>query len=495
MKFGLYPIDQCKGAILAHSLYLDSKKIPKGTVLNANQLEQIKSTGLSELTVAILEPNDIGEDASAEWIGNRIQELEPKFFTSAPFTGRVNLFAKEPGIIAIDPERIQQFNLVDPAITLATVGHLVRASKHQLIGTIKVIQYGVDRNKVEECLNYLEGTLGFRSVTLKSADLILTVQNPSDEKLANKGVIATQSRLEALGITLNSVTFTKHRIGDLSQQIKNCTAPIILILTASATSDRKDTGPMALVQAGGNLIQVGIPVDPGNLLFYGKLGTKEVIGLPGCARSPALNGADWVLERISCGLKLERKDFALMGAGGLLKEIPTRRQPRNSIKKPPSKPEVYCIVLVDNDSNSIDEHINPIIQSLSDGIIIVGENDTTIEVIGEKSEKISIVNLPIESSKNSQIKSGLGALPTDADAVIFINTNLPPVPTKIINRLMSGFSPDDNREIGLWVGSAHPEKPPILFGRRFFENLGNLSQGLKPVDLIQDAREFLYEIQ
>jgi len=69
-------------------------------------------------------------------------------------------------------------------------------------------------------------------------------------------------------------------------------------------------------------------VDPGNLLFIGRHGSRSVIGLPGCARSPALNGADWVLSRIVCGIAVKGADIAGMGVGGLLKEIPTRPQPR-----------------------------------------------------------------------------------------------------------------------------------------------------------------------
>jgi molybdenum cofactor cytidylyltransferase len=51
--------------------------------------------------------------------------------------------------------------------------------------------------------------------------------------------------------------------------------------------------------------------------------------LPGCARSPALNGADWVLERIACGLAVTDDDIAQMGVGGLLKEISSRPQLRD----------------------------------------------------------------------------------------------------------------------------------------------------------------------
>ena len=70
-----------------------------------------------------------------------------------------------------------------------------------------------------------------------------------------------------------------------------------------------------LRQAGGRVHRFGIPVDPGNLLFHGELGDRPVIGLPGCARSPALNGADWVLERIACGISLTDRDLAELGVG------------------------------------------------------------------------------------------------------------------------------------------------------------------------------------
>ena len=105
---------------------------------------------------------------------------------------------------------------------------------------------------------------------------------------------------------------------------------LALILTGSATSDLHDTAPQAVRAAGGLVERFGMPVDPGNLLFLGRLQGRPVIGLPGCARSPALNGADWVLERLACGLAVTGEDIAAMGVGGLLKEIPSRPQPREA---------------------------------------------------------------------------------------------------------------------------------------------------------------------
>ena len=94
-----------------------------------------------------------------------------------------------------------------------------------------------------------------------------------------------------------------------------------------------DTAPTGVRAAGGTIVHYGMPVDPGNLLFLGEIAGEAVIGLPGCARSPALNGADWVLERVICGVPVTADDIMGMGVGGLLKEIPSRPQPRAGIER------------------------------------------------------------------------------------------------------------------------------------------------------------------
>ncbi len=124
-----------------------------------------------------------------------------------------------------------------------------------------------------------------------------------------------------------------HDTAALTAAIEAADTPLVLILTGSATSDINDVAPSALVRAGGVVERFGMPVDPGNLLFLGTRpmpqgGPQQVIGLPGCARAPALNGADWVLARVVCGVPVRSADIAAMGVGGLLKEIPTRPQPR-----------------------------------------------------------------------------------------------------------------------------------------------------------------------
>src|SRR3546814_15809828 len=89
-------------------------------------------------------------------------------------------------------------------------------------------------------------------------------------------------------------------------------------MPASATADREDVVPAAIRHAGGRVERVGMPDDPGNLLCLGWLRRRDVIGLPGCARSPLRNGVDLILDRLFAGFSLDRDVLSIIVLGHLL---------------------------------------------------------------------------------------------------------------------------------------------------------------------------------
>ncbi len=138
---------------------------------------------------------------------------------------------------------------------------------------------------------------------------------------------------------------------------------------ASAITDRRDVLPAALERAGGHIAVLGMPVDPGNLLMTGALEGRVVIGLPGCARSPRLNGFDFVLWRVLAGLPVGRDEIAAMGVGGLLADSPVRPHPREAMPATaPRLPRIGAIVLAAGHSSRMraaGENINKLVQPLA----------------------------------------------------------------------------------------------------------------------------------
>jgi len=326
MKFGAVPLDDALGAILAHSVSVAGGRLRKGRVLSADDLSQLRSAGLSGVIVAQLDQDDVDENTAAARLAKAIIGEATGLTATAAFTGRVNLIAEGPGVAVLDVVAIEAVNAIHPMITIATVPPSQQLAKGGMVATIKIISYAVPQSDLETaCAAAGSGALRLATPTLKTATLIIT-EIPGG--VSDKGRFAIAARLEALGVALDAVVMCDHATDALAEAIGTIKSDLILILTGSATSDIDDVGPTALRRAGGQLCRFGMPVDPGNLLFIGDLGNRHVIGLPGCARSPALNGADWVLSRVICGIEVTARDIAAMGVGGLLKEIPTRPQPR-----------------------------------------------------------------------------------------------------------------------------------------------------------------------
>ena len=334
MRFGPVPVAEAEGAVLAHSLMLAGRKLAKGRVLGAGDVAALAAAGVGRVTVARLDPGDIGEDAAAARLAAALVPLPDAagLRLTSPHAGRVNLNATLPGIVEIDAARIHALNRLDPALTFATLAPFARVSAGTLVGTVKVITYAVAGAVLEAACAVAVDAVRVRPVLHRSAGLILTVAEDGevDGKLARKGKEALAGRLGALGMELVEVVTVPHETAAIAEALKGLRGGMALILTAAATSDLRDTAPEAVREAGGRVARFGMPVDPGNLLFHGTLGDRPVIGLPGCARSPALNGADWVLERLACGIEVTDDDIAAMGVGGLLKEIPIRPAPREA---------------------------------------------------------------------------------------------------------------------------------------------------------------------
>ncbi|GAB1478991.1 molybdopterin-binding protein [Paracoccaceae bacterium] len=330
MIFGAVPLDEALGAILAHSLPLAGGRLRKGVVLDDAALALLRAEGVTSVVAARLEPGDVPEDAAAARLAAALvpDPVGQGLRIGPAATGRVNLNAEGPGVVAVDAEAVLRLNRIHPAITLATLAPLTRVTAGTLAGTVKIIAYAVPEAALAAACDAARGALRLHPVQRQTAGLILTEVPGQEAKLTAKGRRAVEMRLSALGMRLASVAVVAHDGAAIAAALQDLPGEIALILTGSATSDLHDTAPQAVRAAGGVVARFGMPVDPGNLLFLGAQGGRPVIGLPGCARSPALNGADWVLERLACGLTVSDDDIAAMGVGGLLKEIPTRPQLR-----------------------------------------------------------------------------------------------------------------------------------------------------------------------
>jgi molybdenum cofactor cytidylyltransferase len=497
MIFGEMPLDEAEGAILAHALSGEGFAFRKGRVLDRTDLAAIARSGRARVVAARLEADDVAEDAAAAAIARAI--AGDNLLVSAAFTGRANLYATASGLVVYDPAALDAVNAVDEAITLALLPPHAPVTPRQMAATVKIIPFAVPRLALDAVLARVASMSPFACVAPfrpLHAALVQTRLPGTKPGVLAKTVDATRARLAALGGSLDRDVIVAHdmtAVADALTEAARAGSDLLLVLGASAVVDRRDIVPAAIEAAGGSVAHFGMPVDPGNLLLFGTLDGRPVIGLPGCARSPKLNGFDWVLQRVAAGLPIGRADIMRMGAGGLLSEIPSRPLPRQSAApapQPPRQPRIAALVLAAGRSSRMAPANKLLIEV--DGVpmarravdaALASQAVATIAVIGNEAARVRqafagcdiviVENPDFADGLSSSLRAGLASLPDGIDGVLVLLGDMPRITAAHLDRLIAAFAPDEGRAICIPTHRAKRGNP-ILWDARFLPDMRTL---------------------
>ncbi len=522
MTFGEEAVEDAVGAILAHSLKAGTRMLKKGRVLTREDALALASAGIARVTVARLETGDIAEDEAADRLADAC--LGPLLARSRAATGRVNLSAETHGLLLLDRARIERLNRLDEAVTLATLPAWSVVQPRDMVATVKIIPFAVDRRIVAAAAAIARQggpLLEVRPFTGRKVGLVLTRLAATKESVLDGTVEATRDRVAALGGELLAEERCGHDTAEVAaalKRLKDAGARILLIAGASAVVDRRDVCPAAIVRAGGTIHHFGMPVDPGNLLCFGDLGGIPAVVLPGCARSPKLNGVDWVLQRLMADLPLGPRDIMDMGVGGLLKEIELRPLPRARAPDEDQGPapkrgsRIAALVLAagrsrrmaplnkllvkDNTGKTMIARVvdNALASRARPVIVITGHEAEAVRAALPGREVVFAHNADYAQGLSSSLRAGVDALPPDVDAALVCLGDMPLVTAPMLDRLMAAFDPDEGREIVMPTFRGK-QGNPMLWGRRFFPAIRQVTGDVGARHLAGEHAEAVHEVE
>src|ERR1700688_5316063 len=333
MKFGPASPMEAIGAVTVHTLRQGALVLKKGTTIGPAEVEALTRAGVKEVVVVRLEDGDVSEDVAAASIAQAV--AGESINVERAFTGRANLFAARAGVLVVDRAAVDRINAVDKAITFATLAAYKPVVEGEMVATVNLIPFGVEARLRDAAVAAASGgAFRIAPYTVKRVGIVSTLLPGLAPKVVEKTLRVTAERLAPAGATIMAERRVPHDEAALAAAIKELLglgAELVIVFGASAIADRRDVIPAAITEIGGAIEHFGMPVDPGNLLLIDSAGGVPVLGAPGCARSPVENGFDWVLMRLLAGLKVTRAELTGMGVGGVLMEIVTRPQPRESL--------------------------------------------------------------------------------------------------------------------------------------------------------------------
>jgi len=347
MKFEPVPLSEAKGMIMGHNVAgADGRRlVRKGKPLNDDDLDALRALGRTSVYVALLEEDDVGENAAARRVAEAVGG--PGLSIAGGAVGRTNLLSDEAGLLRVDVERLTQLNECN-GITLATLRNHSPVWERQIVATIKIIPYAVPEStlsRVEAIANEGKPIVRVDALASHPVGMILSgsksIQqqlvadfSPLRERVENLGSSVIRTDFVALDDEADEVALADVLKRQLATGIR-----LILLAGETAIMDEHDIVPRAVGRVGGHVESTGAPVDPGNLLMLAYINDVPIVGAPGCARSKKVNIVDWILPRLLAGDRLTRRDIVELGHGGLLQDVPERGMPRE-MKESVSQKEV-----------------------------------------------------------------------------------------------------------------------------------------------------------
>jgi molybdenum cofactor cytidylyltransferase len=340
--------------------------------------------------------------------------------------------------------------------------------------------------------------------------LIQSASNGMRESLYEKSIDVAGRHLATIDATLTKSCRCAHSIEGIAEcmtELKG-TVDLILVLGASSPVDRRDVMPVALGEAGGEIVHLGMPVDPGNLTLVGRLGEAWVFGLPGSARSPRAHGFDLLLRRVAAGLDITGDDIRRMAMGGVLKEPLVRPARAVDLDQPL---RIGAVVLAAGKSSRMGDR-NKLLEVIDGTPIVVrtlemlqgSRVDEIVLVTGHDANKIKEItgSLNVTTAANpdyaeglsTSLRAGLAALGPDLDGILVCLSDMPDLTADIVNRLIDRFNPAERAGIVIPVVQGQRGNP-VLFDAIYREEIGGVTGDMGAREVIRLHPDDVAEVE
>ena len=299
-------------------------KFLRGHIIRKEDIEVLISLGKENIFVMEeedKEKNLIHENDAATFIVEKLN-LDKEFFEISDIReGKINITAKEDGILKIDINTLNKINKIGEII-LVTKYNNSYIKKGENVAATRVIPLLIEKSQLGEMKEIVKdrNVLTFKKIDKNKKLALITTGNE-----VYNGIIKDKSK-EAL-----LKKYRKYELNDMEQvfspddkdTIKEYIKMFenekdIIMCTGGMSIDPDDVTPSAIKESNWEIVTYGTPVLPGAMFMLAYKGEKVLIGLPGGVVFSEKTVFDVLLPRILANDRITKQEIIEMGHGGLL---------------------------------------------------------------------------------------------------------------------------------------------------------------------------------
>ena len=325
----LVKTEDAVGHVLCHDITQIIKGVTKdavfrkGHIVTEEDIPVLLSVGKENLYVWENNENMLHENEAAEILYSIC--ADKNMHGSEIKEGKIELIADIDGVLMIDRDKLRKINSLGQIMIAARHGGFPVKKGDKLAGT-RVIPLVIEKEKMEAVKNIggEKPIFSLMPYTLKTAGVVTTGSEVFKNRIEDTFTPVIVEKLAEYGIkmTMHAVCSDEHE--DITCEInKMLDAGVdMVICTGGMSVDPDDRTPLAIKNAGTDIITYGAPVLPGAMFLLSYKGNVPVMGLPGCVMYAKRTIFDLVLPRIVAGIRLSEDDIDCLGEGGLCLSCP-----------------------------------------------------------------------------------------------------------------------------------------------------------------------------
>ncbi len=235
--------------------------------------------------------------------------------------GKIEIIAEADGLLQIDVDTLNRIN---------SLGEMMIATRHnnfpvkkgdKLAGT-RIIPLIIEKEKMERAKNVAGDNplLNILTYEHKKVGIVTTGNEVFYGRIQDTFTPIILEKLSEYDVTILGHEIVDDNLENITNLINRFLdkGADMIICTGGMSVDPDDLTPSAIKNTGAEIVSYGAPVLPGAMFLLSYYnGNIPIVGLPGCVMYSKRTIFDLVLPRIMTDVKLNNKDLAVMGHGGL----------------------------------------------------------------------------------------------------------------------------------------------------------------------------------
>lgn len=301
----------------------------KGHVVAPEDIPVLLSVGKEHLYVWEADENTLHENDAAQVLFGLCKN---EYIAPTPVKeGKIECIAEIDGLLKVDTARLLAVNSV-PEIMIATRQTNFPVKKGDKLAGTRVIPLVIRKERLEEARRAAGDAplLTLLPYQRKRVGIVTTGSEVYHGRIKDSFGPVLRKKFAPYGAQVLGQTIVDDDIEMIKDAIQSYLdqGAELVVCSGGMSVDPDDVTPTAIQALGGEIVSYGAPVLPGAMFLLSYTGAGvPVLGLPGCVMYHDATVFDLVLPRIMAGERLEKRDLAALGHGGLCLQCPTCRYP------------------------------------------------------------------------------------------------------------------------------------------------------------------------